>query len=286
MADLLTSDLPSLTEGDPLVAMDRIHEALMNRARDTIAWYDRHRDQQRRWARGLRMLSILLGSAATLLPMGVSMIHAYSPTMRADALLPASSILALLAATCVLLDKFFGCSSSWMRFTTAYLELRSRAESFDFAWRAERLKLRPHADGAAAPLEVVLAAYTLHQQFLDAINELVRNETRDWLLEFKGALAELERRVEEQRQSLPVPERGALRLQLEGDPGAGPWHLRLDNGDWIEQRGAVATVQRLAPGIHSLELRFARKDGAETVLRDVIKIEPNQIQEKLVKVPG
>ena len=142
MADLLTSALPQLSLTDPLASMDQLHEVLLKRAQKLMDWYAGARTGKRFWARNLRLGSILFGSAATLVPMIVSIVNAVQSGHRyTDVLLPASSVFGLLAATCLLLDRFFGCSSSWMRYTVTHLELRARAETFHLAWQSERLKL-------------------------------------------------------------------------------------------------------------------------------------------------
>lgn len=329
MADALLDDLPRLSLTEALVSMDKMHDALIKRAQQLLTWYENARVGKRFWARTLRLASILLGCLATLVPMAVSIANALDKGSWANALLPTASIFGLLAATSLLLDKYFGCSSSWMRMTMAHLELRARTQAFHLAWQGERLKLESAAQpreappppvqppllplpGAQAPggaplpvqlpaplpaygpdphaglLEALRAAHALHLAFLDSLNSVEKGETQEWITEFKGTLAELERRMEEQRATAvqQLPGRGAVRVTLEGaaDLVDGRFELQLDDGEVQVFQGAGAVLPRVLAGLRVLSFKATRHSGAVVTLREMVKVEANQIADAKLKL--
>lgn len=332
MADALLDELPQLSLTEALASMDKMHAALIKRAQQLLTWYENARVGKRFWARTLRLSSILLGCLATLVPMAVSIANGLVHGERwANALLPTASIFGLLAATSLLLDKYFGCSSSWMRMTMAHLELRARTQAFHLAWQGERLKLEsaaqpreatpplvpppplvplpgagPTQGGAPLPvqlpaplpaygpdphaglLEALRAAHALHLAFLDSLNSVEKGETQEWITEFKGTLAELERRMEEQRTTAvqQLPGRGAVRVTLEGaaDLVDGRFELQLDDGEVQVGQGTGAVLPRVLAGLRVLSFKATRHSGAVVTLREMVKVEANQIADAKLKL--
>jgi SMODS and SLOG-associating 2TM effector domain 2 len=152
-------------------------------SRDAEQWYARKRSAKRRYGRALRVGSILLGALAAVIPI-VSEIY---PT-GAGAIAPGWSAVALAAAaTFVGLDRYFGFSSAWMRYMAAELKLAQVRTSFEYMWQLKRATTAdpPTDDDLAILLE---DAHT----FVSTVNELISEETRAWITEFRTALTATE----------------------------------------------------------------------------------------------
>src|SRR5690606_8948199 len=80
-------------------------------------------------------------------------------------------------------------------------EIQANLDEFRINWRRQLLRLssnRPATD------EQILGVYDFFASFLRSVNDSVRNETRGWVTEFKGALADVDRVVEAQRAAASV----------------------------------------------------------------------------------
>ena len=106
------------------------HKKGVQEAEKYIAWYEHHRMWKRNASRLLRALSIIAVAVGTLCPL----IDAASPstTIRIGQW---GYVAFALAAAFVGGDRFFGVSSSWMRFTSARMELERVLTEFTFDWK-------------------------------------------------------------------------------------------------------------------------------------------------------
>jgi hypothetical protein len=168
---------------------------------------------------------------------------------------PVGGILAVVAALLVLIDKFAGFSTGWMRYISADQDVRSKQEQFQLAWARERM-LWPVPVTDPLPPERALAALDLVAHFITAINEIVKQETQAWMTEFKGALADLDKitadaKAQASAAQAPAP-RGSIEVEVVGlaKLDQQTWHLQLGNAaSSVAYVGAVtAAVTDLAPG--------------------------------------
>jgi SMODS and SLOG-associating 2TM effector domain 2 len=103
--------------------------ALFKRASDcaqcAIEWYLKAKRPKQASARAVRGGSILLAALAGILPM--------LSQMPGSSIAPIWASVALALATAfVLLDRFFGFSSAWMRYITTELHLQQMLDEFQF----------------------------------------------------------------------------------------------------------------------------------------------------------
>lgn len=257
-----------------------LYQSVLSKGRDAMIWYARQKEGKKWWGQRLRMAAILLTSLAGITPMIVQLFVA---DQRWSLL---ASVFAVTAATCVGLDNYFGASSGWMRYVSAYLELNSRLEALQFGWA--RLALA----SAGAPKEQRLSALMdLLQGFIIGVNEVVRQETQEWMAEFKGHLAVLEQRVEAQRTALataPSMIYGAIKVLAEGSEKLkdGRWKVVLGTGRELSGSGGQAVVATsLSPGLLAVRFEAVLKDGRPFVTEDVTTIKSSEVTPHVFLVP-
>jgi hypothetical protein len=148
------------------------------RANEAIGWYEQRSGPARRNARTVRFAAIVFAAMAGVVPM----ISQFAPTTVP----PSTATLALAVSGLLLaLDKFFGFSSSWMRFTATGLKLRGMLSDFDLAWERQRAAdTRPELRES----DHVLRRLDALTKFVSSIDTVVQNETRAWMREFSGVL--------------------------------------------------------------------------------------------------
>jgi hypothetical protein len=227
------SSLPSSPE-----SLDAAAAAAVEKAVAAQSWYKVAIPVKRRGAIFTRLGAILLGSVATVIPTVLGIVSAERDPAFLQRWVPIGGVLAVVAALLVLVDKFAGYSSGWMRYIGADQELRSKQEQFNMAWAKERLLWPADRKAALAP-ERAGALLDLIGGFVAATNDVVKQETQAWMAEFKGALAELDRSTSEARAALAaIPakfERGAIEVVVVG-------LAKLDKQSWTLQVGDTAAV--------------------------------------------
>jgi hypothetical protein len=160
-----------------------------------IRYYERGVVGKRTAAKFLRVTALILGVMASLVPLVISLIFSvwWPESSKAKDWITLSAIFAIVAIGLVAVDRLFGSSSSWIRFITATLDLQARRSTFLVGWS----KLRINA--AVSDEAHLLAALQYLEVFIAEIDAIVRSETQAWVIEFRGALDQLDKRIEAQR---------------------------------------------------------------------------------------
>jgi hypothetical protein len=267
--------LPVLPQPEQPEEIQELYRIVVDKGREAMGWYSRNMAIRKKWGQRLRMLAIFLTSLASITPILVQLLPNEQAYQKWGLL---ASVFAVLGATCVGLDNYFGASSGWMRYVSAYQEINSKLEALQFGWA--RLAL---ASPTAPKEQRLTSVMDLLQVFIFDINATVKQETQDWMAEFRGHLAVLEQRMDAQRTALaaaPSAAYGAIKVQVEGSDNFrdGKWRVVLGTGKEIDGTGSstgVATT--LGPGLLSLRLEALLKDGRPLVTEDVTTIKAGEV---------
>jgi hypothetical protein len=167
--------------------LNREYEQVVQEADGYIRWYERNRMWKRNASRFFRALSIIAVAVGTLCPL---IDAAYPSTSRIFG--QWGYVAFALAAAFVGADRFFGLSSSWMRYMIARLELDRALKEFHFEWTrlTAEIKDKPLS---SERFEVCLKTI---QTFTLRVQDIIKRETEGWITEFQRSLAELEKAVQ------------------------------------------------------------------------------------------
>lgn len=267
---------PAPIPSEGAAALEETYKALEQKALAAMRWYEGRQRSKKLGARLTRGGAIVLGAITTIVPSLIAMLpeklsfwglHDF-PAIKLN---PLATILGVLSATTILLDRFYGYSSSWMRYVTTYQEIQANLEEFRIGWRRHLLELNRHQP----PREKhVLRVYDFFSAFLKSVNDSVRNETQTWLTEFRGLLSDADTAVEAQRAAAVATRMspGGLKLTV-------PDFETLDNRRWMLQVGdrdaetrvgqSSAAVGDLEPGLYRLQVagqRAGKPVGAELMV--------------------
>ncbi|GEM_PF-5899246 len=156
-------------------------------AADRAQWYAEKRVKHRRVGRGLRFAAILLGILAGLVPLVAPLTIPLGKSTTLTILAIHATIPLAVAAGLVLLDKFFGFSTTWLRFVQTEQAIVSLADKFQADWQKR-------SEGWTAPMDAAQRAEAgkLIEEFVGRIDALVQKETNVWIAEFTGAMAHMD----------------------------------------------------------------------------------------------
>ena len=226
-------------------SLDSVFEHVTGKARSAITWYQQSRRPKKEGAICLRVGAILLGAAGGVLPVlseliGKNGVTAFSPTW--------SSVALGVAAVFLLLDRFFGYSSAWMRYTKAELRIQRLLDCFELDWQVERLLENGETPGAEKIRKLLETA----RNFLDQVNQAVQEETNAWIEEFKSALKEISELIKAKEEAT---RQGGLNVEVvNGNECDKEWTLKVDGATSGKYTGKTAGLRNLLPGIHTVRV--------------------------------
>ncbi|MFJ6563920.1 SLATT domain-containing protein [Streptomyces sp. NPDC091412] len=175
--DLTGRPFPLGDWGDPAQRLDELYRWVERGALQTVAWYLGERVWKRRGARALRAgaaAGAVTGAALPLLDLAGA----------ADGVAPWGYVALLLCVACVGIDRYFGVTAGWMRDVATAQAVQRRLQVLQFDWASENVRevLGP-AEGTAG--EAAERCLGVLRRFSEDVNELVRTETADWMVEFR-----------------------------------------------------------------------------------------------------
>ena len=158
-------------------------------------WYWSRKKWKSRCSYSIQFLALTLTAAGALIPIVVALLPAATAPSPSSGLW--SSLLVGVAAALLGLDKAFGFSSGWARYVLAATSIKKALEEFRMDWMAL-------AAASSAPMtsDQVSALLQRAKDFRLAVEGIVLQETKDWVTEFQANLAQLEKDVKVQLDTL------------------------------------------------------------------------------------
>jgi len=245
--------------------LDKLCTYATIQAQEAIDWYF-HRKQLRRYlCRVFRISAILLVAFAGVLPLinevlgKDSSIHSLWSTLALAA-----------AATIILLDRFYGFTTGWIRFMQAGQQLSQALEIFQLEIELEKLKwgrLEPTQEESFAMLRQV-------QQFLKQLRGIVKDETMQWAAEFTEVLKQVDEQVKLVAQA---EKKSALQIAItNGDHCTDGWMLTVGDRSPEKRYGKEGSVEVL-PDLYVVRIE-AQIDSKPVRAERAVKVNPAEIQ--------
>jgi hypothetical protein len=232
---------------EPAASLKHCKEFVVRRAKDAIAYYQYAKRPKKRRAIYLRIAALLFAGAAGLLPIfSQIMSDSQNATFQIE---PAwASVFLALAAGAVALDRFLGYSSAWMRFMGSELKARRVTDEFELDWETVRAGWPAEGPSAAEAQQLIQRAKT----FMVAVSEIVREETEQWISEFRETIKQLD---DSARAAAAAEQRGAINVTVANGEATTGWELVVDGGPPHEYHGKSAALSNLVPGLHRVQVR-------------------------------
>lgn len=179
--NLLPGPLARLPQGDPVEAAHVLFRQAEQNALATIDWYLWKKTIKSRWSRILRATAIVLAVAGGVVPL----VHAARPSAIAAEW---GFVVLALSAGCVLFDRYFGFTSSWMRYMRAQARLHRVLLLAQADWATASLRAQ---DGQAAEDLLI----PIIRGLIEDIAETVEVETDEWAAELTNQSEQLHDRT-------------------------------------------------------------------------------------------
>jgi hypothetical protein len=231
-------------------------------AKDTIGWYISAKKKKKKGARIIRVLSIILAALAAILPTLSELFQHKNGTtvIRAGW----TTVALAVAGSLLLLDRFFGFSSAWIRYIVAELQVKQINEEFQMDWETERAGWQ----GNPPTREQIIQMLAPCKAFVSQVNNMVRDETNAWVQEFQSSIKYIDDTL---KAGTRPPEPGALNINIiNGEIAKDGWKLKVDNGDTEIYMGKSAAKKNLTPGNHLIRIEALIENKAKLIEKVVI----------------
>jgi hypothetical protein len=252
----------SWADGQRLDSVKKLRDIVADKIDMTARWYMSGKNGRRIFCRSARVGAMVLATLAAAQP---TIAEIYREQKQIWFQPGIATIFALAAAALLLLDRFFGASTSWVRYMTAALALNDLRDEFENAWRLETATW-----GEQEPtVDQTKHAVSLLYGFILRVNEIVRNETEAWKAEFQSALQQ----VEEYAKTAPrkVEQSGLKVVITNFDKVDDAWKISVNGGAWESVMGAEKTFS-LTPGQTQFVVEAMLSDPKKNVRREEIVI--------------
>ena len=185
------------TEYKVINSLNTLFKNVEDETRKTITWYHNKKVSKKIGSLILRCVAIIFTSLGGILPLLTAVKQGMS--VFDFPLNQLGYIFLATAAAAVGFDKYFGFSSSWMRFMTTSLTLEKELQAFQLEW--SELQYKVHGD-APSP-ETIDKMFFRLREFCILVNEKIEEETRQWISEFQSSLSLLYEASGKKKQGRP-----------------------------------------------------------------------------------
>lgn len=248
-------------------SLNKLFDIVIANAAETSGWYSDKARKNRLWAMWLRSIAIVASTLGAGIPL-VSKLFGdqYSPSGVPVEL---AAIVLSCGVAAILLDKFYGFSSSWIRFITTHLKIKRKIQTILFEWQLLRLNLAGKAF-EKADLETL---FSLCYRFHSEISDIVKEETQAWKQQFEHSLALIDERLNMKFKDL---KEGTLVLTVSnGSECEEGWTANI-NGVVSKFSGAIGKVENLRAGSHKLVVS-GKINNADVKSETMVSIDPGGV---------
>ena len=246
-------------------------------ARRQVDWY--HSRKPAALSSRLRLAAILFGALGGLLPLvKATLPPAAAIAMSRYAGISEAGYFSLALAVAIFqLDRYFGISTTWMRYVTAASAVEKSLEEYRMEWANLTAQLQG-APPTAPQLHQLIGCTT---NFSLAVKSHVEQETKAWVIEFQSNLAqldgELKARAKEVKDQVQTASQsgnfGAISLTVSNGTAAdGGFDVELD-GNRVEEKiiGEKCGIFPAGAGLHRVRVT-ATIGGRPAAASDIVEV--------------
>jgi hypothetical protein len=254
--DLTPNEFPKIVwePGKLAEPLEQLFACVVKEANDAITWYNVRRKPKQYGGQILRVGALIFAAIAGLVPI---LGEIFQDSERRPGIAPAWATVALgVAGLLVLLDRFWGFTSAWVRFLLAQQELSEALRNFEFDWAKEKILWA----GTEPNIPQATAMIVSSKTFILQVHAIVRRETNLWASEFQNAITMVDQTAKAEDQN-----RGAGSITVKvtnGNQCENGWRLTVDDSPETIYSGLSTSLTKVPAGIHTIRV-VGTVDGVE-----------------------
>ncbi|HEX6289964.1 MAG TPA: SLATT domain-containing protein [Herpetosiphonaceae bacterium] len=256
---------PTWDATNPTESLKGVYEWAAKNGQDQIRWYQEKKRSKRRGSLWIRALSILFVAIGGLCPLiDATDLFADSTTwLSGTSLGQWGYVFLALAAALIGYDRYFGLSTAWMRFIVTQLSIERALKEFRYDW----LILLVQQDSTEMNIPVLLQRA---KDFTLQVENLVRQETDSWVLEFQSNIAQLEKVLKTEAEARKP---GSIRVVVANGRDFDRVCIRMNDAQVKELVGVTeGIIDGVPPGRYEIVV-VGKKGSAEPRAAKVVEVQ-------------
>ena len=239
-----------------------------------LAWYFSKKTGRSKTSQRLRLSAVVLSILGGLVPLVIALFGGrpswgwlgWFGDVRFGQL---GYLFLALAGGLILLDRYFGFSTGWMRYIVAIQAIEKARESFRLDWATLSRKLALTPRGTPEHTEAADRLIQRARSVIVEVKEHSEKETQAWILEFQTNLAQFEKDLKSQMEA---GRPGGIDVEVtDGNKADTPVEVSLDGMIADRFSGTAGSIGYVAPGLHRVTAKAtkANRDYSASTLVNV-----------------
>lgn len=263
---------PFVDWSKPKEALAAIKRYIIAMAENEENWYASKRSVHAVGTRTLRFSALIL--------FGLGLIFPLLNIETAGKVKSIGYLLLAIGGLLLLFDKYFGLSSSFVRFYLAEEDIKKNLADFEIAWEMEIAK----ADKASYSIESVLNTLLIARVLRQSVSNTIQVETTAWASEFQSQTGELQE-LFKQKMSDYKRQLGTASVKIDNYTGYTDMQLILDEAFYKKLDGTTSAIFRdLTLGAHQIQVR-ATKSNNNVSFSQNFEVTIDKITDITLKLP-
>src|SRR5688500_2425685 len=249
------SFIPPDWSAEPTDHLEQLRAYAETKIEDELDWYRRNKHGRAATSRRLRFWAVLCTILGGLVPVVVAAVGERPAFFNGWPIRfgQLGYVLLGIAGGLVLLDRFFGYSTGWMRYVLAMQAIEKAREQFRMEWTALLRMLSTTAKGTPEHSELVDRMIQRTRAVVIEVKERSEQETQAWIAEFQNNLAQFEKDLKSQ---LDASRPGGIDVEVtDGRKADTPVEILLDGMTADRFVGTAGSIGFVAPGMHRVTAR-------------------------------
>ena len=244
-----------------------------------LGWYYRKKHNRSFTSQGLRFSALALSVVGGLVPVlvsvfGVRPAWAWLSPFSAVRFGQLGYLFLAIAGGLIVLDKYFGYSTGWMRYIVAMQAIEKAREVFRLDWSALTRSLATTPSGTPEYTEVVERMIARVRSAIVEVKDHSEKETQAWILEFQTNLAQFEKDLKSQMEA---GRPGGIDVEVtDGQKADTDVEVSIDGMVADRFRGTAGSIGYVAPGLHRVTAK-ARKGERDFAASGLVNVGGGQI---------
>ena len=271
--------VPPDWSGPPGPHLERLRIYAERAIENELSWYIRKKKGRSTTSQRLRFCAVIFSVLGGLVPFLIALfgsrpqwawLRAF-PDLRFGQL---GYLLLAIAAGFVLLDRYFGYSTGWMRYIVAMQSIEKAREAFRLDWIGLTRQFAAASPGSSESVEVVDRMIQRARAVILEVKEHSEKETQAWILEFQTNLAQFEKDLKSQ---IDAGRPGGIDVEIaDGHKADSPVELSLDGMVADRISGNAGSIGYVSPGLHRVTAR-AQKGNRDYAASAMVNVGSGQI---------
>jgi hypothetical protein len=266
--------MPPDWSGDVAPHLDSLRVYAEAKINNELSWYYRKKKNRSSTSQFLRFSAVMLTVLGGLVPLLIS-IFGSKPQWTWLAGLgdirfgQLGYFFLAMAGGLVLLDKYFGYSTGWMRYIVAMQAIEKAREAFRLDWTTLSRKLVLVQSGTPEHADATDRMIQRVRSVILEVKDHSEKETQAWILEFQTNLAQFEKDLKSQMEA---GRPGGIDVEVtDGNKADTPIEISLDGMIADLFSGTAGSIGYVAPGLHRVTARAqkANRDYSASTLVNV-----------------